>query len=381
MDIESITPGDDFVDAVSEAAGSSDVVIVLIGRRWLTIADDAGRRRLDDPNDIVRLEIRTALEHEHVRVIPALVDGAAMPHRRELPDDLEPFVRLQSVELSASRFDQDVRRLVDRLTHRGKASPVLTSHMTTLGGADKMSTEASPKYYIYVSDEKVEMLYAQIPETTRRALYSQLDMPAPSSDSSERETDRYSRLRVVVAYIDRNRDVGTVDEPRAYFRGVHEMRWGPYGETTDWAPLGKVEAKIVYFGGKTEKTHFGLGGGLHHVIGNERGKTPVSFHSSTPHLVSVLADELQESINKDARWWNVHRVMVRMEYNGDDAEEVKALIAVKHANEIRGPRQRLEFLAKKLLHRTIRTPLGDPNGRESVVLLGSPIYVALADDE
>ena len=42
-------------------------------------------------------------------------------------------------------------------------------------------------------------------------------------------------------------------------------------------------------------------------------------------------------------------------------------------------RQRLEFLVKRLLYRTIRTPLGAPNGEENVVLLGSPIYVALAD--
>ena len=68
MDIETLRPGDDFVKAVLEAASSSDIVIVLMGKRWLTITDDAGRRRLDDPTDVVRLEIKTALGHKIIRV-------------------------------------------------------------------------------------------------------------------------------------------------------------------------------------------------------------------------------------------------------------------------------------------------------------------------
>jgi len=383
MDIEAIKPGQDFVDAVSETARSSDVVIVLIGRRWLTITDAAGRRRLDNPGDIVRLEIRTALERQDVHLIPVLVGGATMPDREELPGELETLARLNAVEISDSRFDHDVRRLIDTLREAMAASKRHTLPQSTGGGAGaKRSSESSPKYFIYVSDQKVDMLYAQISNTARRTLQAEFDQSSRSSESSGQEADRYSKLRVVAGYIDRTFDVGTVDDPRSYFRGVHDMRWGPYGHS-EGAFMNKYEldAKIVYFGGSTEQTHFGLGGGLHHVIGNERGNTEVRFHSSTPYLVSVLVDELRMSGANDERWWHVHKWMTRIEHRSADEDEVKALIAVMNANSTRGPRQRLEFLAKTLLHRSIRTPIGDPNATEQLVLLGSPIYVALADTQ
>jgi hypothetical protein len=56
------------------------VLLAVIGPTWLTVTDERGRRRLDDPDDIVRLEIEAALARE-VRVIPILVEGAVMPGR------------------------------------------------------------------------------------------------------------------------------------------------------------------------------------------------------------------------------------------------------------------------------------------------------------
>jgi hypothetical protein len=63
---------------ISRAVGSCDVLLALIGDQWLTLTDSHGRRRLDDPDDFVRLEIEAALER-NVRIIPILVDGANMP--------------------------------------------------------------------------------------------------------------------------------------------------------------------------------------------------------------------------------------------------------------------------------------------------------------
>src|SRR6266568_2992152 len=59
-DIDAIKPGDNFAEVIRSAVASCDVLLVLIGDRWLTIAGDDGRRRLDDPEDFVRLEIRAA---------------------------------------------------------------------------------------------------------------------------------------------------------------------------------------------------------------------------------------------------------------------------------------------------------------------------------
>ena len=110
-DVDSIELGDDFVEVITRAVGSCDVLLALIGEEWLTITDAHGRRRLDDPHDFVRLEIEAALAR-NVRVIPILVDGARMPAAEELPDSLSKLARRQALELSPARFDFDTGRLL-----------------------------------------------------------------------------------------------------------------------------------------------------------------------------------------------------------------------------------------------------------------------------
>ncbi|HET6694588.1 MAG TPA: toll/interleukin-1 receptor domain-containing protein, partial [Pedococcus sp.] len=110
-DVDSIKLGDDFVDVISTAVESCDVLLALIGDAWLTIADEEGNRRIDDPADFVRLEIEAALSRR-VRVIPILVDGAKLPSEGALPASLAGLVRRQALELSPERFDSDVSHLV-----------------------------------------------------------------------------------------------------------------------------------------------------------------------------------------------------------------------------------------------------------------------------
>jgi hypothetical protein len=110
-DVDSIQLGDDFVEVITRAVGSCDVLLALVGDQWLTITDTHGRRRLDDPDDFVRLEIEAALTR-NVRVIPILVDAARMPNADELPASLAKLVRRQALELSPARFDFDTSRLL-----------------------------------------------------------------------------------------------------------------------------------------------------------------------------------------------------------------------------------------------------------------------------
>ena len=78
MDIDTIEPGLDFVEVIQRAVGSCDVLIALIGRQWPTVSDATGQRRLDNPEDFVRLEIAAALRRD-IPVIPVLVRATAMP--------------------------------------------------------------------------------------------------------------------------------------------------------------------------------------------------------------------------------------------------------------------------------------------------------------
>ena len=110
-DVDSIDPGDDFLRVIEDAVGSCQVLLALIGDRWLDITDGTGHRRLDDPNDFVRLEIEAALRRD-VRVIPILVGRAPLPSSEQLPDSLRGLVRRHAIELSPNRFEPDVARLV-----------------------------------------------------------------------------------------------------------------------------------------------------------------------------------------------------------------------------------------------------------------------------
>ena len=116
-DVETIEPGMDFVDAINAALESCDVLLAVIGPRWISIQDEAGQRRLDDPNDYTRLELATALGRADVRVIPVLVDGAVMPPMDSLPDDLKALSRRNALELTDKRWDYDVSQLVAALRH------------------------------------------------------------------------------------------------------------------------------------------------------------------------------------------------------------------------------------------------------------------------
>jgi alkylated DNA nucleotide flippase Atl1 len=125
VDVDTIEPGMDFAEAIAAAVGSCQVLLALIGDRWLDSTDRKGRRKLDDSNDLVRLEIQAALER-NIRVIPILVDGVAMPTAEELPPSLAGLARRHAFELSYSRFRDDARRLVgllDRLLAAPPPSP------------------------------------------------------------------------------------------------------------------------------------------------------------------------------------------------------------------------------------------------------------------
>jgi hypothetical protein len=112
-----IEPGVDFVDHIEQVMDACDVCITVIGPRWATLAAASGRRRLDDPGDLVRLEIERALQRTDVDVIPVLVDGARMPAEDELPEGLRLLARRNACELSDSRWDYDVGVLCSRLRH------------------------------------------------------------------------------------------------------------------------------------------------------------------------------------------------------------------------------------------------------------------------
>jgi TIR domain-containing protein len=114
IDVDNIPVGADFVAHLNSQVAGCNVLLVVIGPNWLNAKDESGRRRLDDPDDFVAIEIAAALTRD-IRVIPVLVDGARMPKASELPDSLKPLARRQAAEVRHAHFGQDAEALVARM--------------------------------------------------------------------------------------------------------------------------------------------------------------------------------------------------------------------------------------------------------------------------
>jgi hypothetical protein len=114
MDVDSIDYGMDFVEVVEKAVSSCEILIAVIGKRWVDIADKKGQRRLDNPQDLVRVEIATALKRG-IRVVPAIVQDAVMPAEDVLPEPLAKLARRNAIEISDSRWKFDVERLIETI--------------------------------------------------------------------------------------------------------------------------------------------------------------------------------------------------------------------------------------------------------------------------
>jgi len=112
-DVDSFEPGDDFPTKLAEFVEQSDVLLAIIGPRWLTAQDELGRR-LDNPLDWVRIEIASALE-QNKRVVPVLVSDAQMPSAEDLPENLKPLRYKHAVRISADTVGRDLQALAKSL--------------------------------------------------------------------------------------------------------------------------------------------------------------------------------------------------------------------------------------------------------------------------
>ncbi|HVH34304.1 MAG TPA: TIR domain-containing protein [Tahibacter sp.] len=124
IDIDGIPAGVDFVKNISDQVGQCDILLALIGPDWLQARDTQGRRRLDNPEDFVRIEIAAAL-NRGIPVAPVLLDDARMPQADELPPDLAGLTRRNAVEVRRTSFDADARRLMQKLGLGGEGHSVL----------------------------------------------------------------------------------------------------------------------------------------------------------------------------------------------------------------------------------------------------------------
>ena len=206
------------------------------------------------------------------------------------------------------------------------------------------------RYYLYISDSKIDMLLAQIDPGLTRKRTAELSLNlkifgAKRGVEQPAGADRIARLERVVRHLQDFGDLGSVDRPGQFFGGLLPMRWGPFYGTS-----------LVYFGGDTGRGTVGLGGSARHVMGGSGSHDGQELaRSVTPRLLDGLtADpEIGELLGVGSR----------------TDEEVLRAVTLANAG-LRGPVENVEFVAKRLLYGTVD---------DRLVLLGSPLYVALAD--
>src|SRR5712692_3005987 len=141
------------------------------------------------------------------------------------------------------------------------------------------------KYYIYISDAKLAMLYAQLPRSFLHKIASELSINlklvvteiGATIKGNQNEITRYTKLQTIVKYIEKHFDVGTIDEPKTYFKGTLPMQWGRI-----------LRSGVVYFGGTTPRATIALGGSRQHVLGG-------IFQLPEQQVPEVKTNELESS--------------------------------------------------------------------------------------
>jgi TIR domain len=266
MDVEHVPAGVDFVDYLHSQVAACDVFLAVIGPNWLEAKDDDGRRRLDNPDDFVTIEIAAALAR-NIRVIPVLLDDARIPKADKLPPSLKPLVRRNAVEIRNTQFGRDAEALIgkirERLTKRRRSARPKPKQ------APKPSTlpREQTRFYLYISDAKVDMLFGQIPPALLKRLAAELTVDLGET--------RFSRVALVSRFLSNQNLVGGVRDPAQYFAAeAAPMRWGVVGRNETRGAPG-----IVFFAGDVESTRVFLTGSPHHVVGVAPGARVGGPHS------------------------------------------------------------------------------------------------------
>lgn len=231
------------------------------------------------------------------------------------------------------------------------------------------------KYYIYISDDKVDMLYAQIPQSIKSRIATEIKIDLKVFSTSFKDKDdayvetRYSKLALVVDYIENHLDVGSLDNPKAFFKGTMPMYWGPFGHRDDIRAATQnlirnednaYGQQIIFFAGKHGYRTVGLGGSMKHVIGSTDNTQRLIPGSMTYTLLALLSNQAQGKSLKE----NQSNLPLTALFT--------TTLAIEEMKEQGFPVQRIEFLA--------RTLVKEKSFDGHQYILGSPIYASLAED-
>jgi hypothetical protein len=209
------------------------------------------------------------------------------------------------------------------------------------------------KYYVYISDAKVDMLLPQISDAHKKKVATEFGFDvkifsAKRKVEAEANEDRIARLETVLSFIREFGNLGTVEKPDEYIEDTLPMYFVDLNPT--------IDERCAYFTGKQLDTVVGLGGSWHHVLGAGKPQSVVG-HSLAYRILNMIKTDLAEL----------------PEDKSEEQVSDHTAYVIDHAFDSfrrRGPVENLRFMAKRLV--------SEKNER-GIFVLGSPLYVAKDD--
>jgi hypothetical protein len=166
-DVTGMRAGQDFTTQIDAALTAAYVVLVVIGPGWLS-AEDADGRRIDTPDDPVRVEIARALE-TGVALMPVLINDAEMPKRKELPGDLRQLATVHARRVSDDDWSYDLGRVVEALENHGVVPLYEGDEPTTSSGSEDLF---KPRRFVRVFTSSRRRAYDAVLSVVEALRYS-----------------------------------------------------------------------------------------------------------------------------------------------------------------------------------------------------------------
>lgn len=304
IDVDGIKPGEDFERHLDERVSRCDVFLALIGPDWLSVKNDAGVRRLDDPKDWVRIEIASALRR-NIPVVPVLLDGTPMPTAAQLPDNLQALSRRNAEELRRLTFDADVDRLMRKLglgKRRGKPTPIMLIAAAALG----IAVIAAGAAFFAMRQPEAQQTRAPPPADPLAALSAPVREVVLEARAAAAEGKRIADLGRAAAERARALATDARDDPPGP-TNAPEFGYAGQDRTAGEAPLGVYERQDQLRGQSYEGTWLHENGAFYfHGPGvyYYRAENPRNFLSHAGAFTRNLMDRNGEIIWRDRSFYH-----------------------------------------------------------------------------
>lgn len=235
------------------------------------------------------------------------------------------------------------------------------------------------KYYIYISETKLEMLFDQIGHFDQYEKEASLGFDIKVLKGNIKESkgvpvNKFSKLNTVIEKLQKANLIGTITQPKQYIKAKLRMNWATYGD----------DSPITFWGYSSNDLALGLAGSKYHLLGEQREGVAHSL-SLTVRIVSWLYNHIGDILPDQ-------QIANNPSNGGTEYKQVYQRLAPKCKNlsehmiadatylattRISGEQSTFEFIAK-VLHHSIWLE-GFRSSDIKNIILASPIYVSLEE--